>query len=281
MERPLLKLYLVISLALALTIVLVPGIVTRTSGWMTQAVTRAKLIAYQCYADPSIKMDGQNKGKAIIIMDDGWETQFTGGYRILEQYGFRGCIAVVPAAVGTPEYLNYEQLAQLYTHGWDLLNHTYNHANLSKLSEAGQIEQVNRARDWLKKHGLDRGSNIVVYPQGEHTQALVRTLEAEGYIAARSLRSLWSAPAGGTLEDVEICTVLSTMPFTRVKEAIDKAIRNKSAVILMLHKIEPVTDDSQMQVEEQYLQNIAGYLSNNKEQINVMTLTEYLSLQTE
>ncbi len=281
MDRPLLKLYIVITFALALAILFVPGVIVRTAGWINSAFTRLKLYAYQY--DDSLPADneGKDKAKAIIILDDGWETQFTNGYRILGQYGYKGCIGVVPAAIGTTGYMDYEQLAELYMQGWDLLNHTYNHANLVKLPKDRQLEQVNRARDWLNQHGFNRGSDIVAYPQGEYDKELEKTLQAEGYAAARSLRSLWSGRAGGTLEDVEILNVISAMPFKRVMEAIDKAINNKSTVIILLHKIEPVTDETQMQVDERTFQSIVEYLAKHEKQISVMTLTEFLSLQAE
>ena len=105
-------------------------------------------------------------------------------------------------------------------------------------------------RDWLENHGFLGGGNIVVYPHGAHNDDTVQILKNHGFSAARSLRAVWDAKTGYTREDIEVCNLLSDRTFTEIRQAIDKAVNNKSNVIFMLHKIEPVTDDSQMQLDE-------------------------------
>ncbi|MFA9380767.1 MAG: polysaccharide deacetylase family protein, partial [Acetanaerobacterium sp.] len=192
-------------------------------------------------------------------------------------YGFAACIAVVPALVGTPGYVTYEQLAEVYMSGWDTLNHTYDHMNLKSLPVKMQREQILKARDWLNAQLLNRGSDIVVYPEGGFSDQTVMLLKDEGFAAGRSLNSLWTAHNDCTLEDAETCNLLSDMPLDAAKSAIDKAMDFHSTLIIILHKIEPVTADTQMQIEADFFRGVAQYLHDNSDKLNVITMTELLA----
>lgn len=281
MDRPLYKLYFAVACALVISVAFFPTIVTRTAEWARGAMIRLQLTVYQSNAEADAEIDARRTGKAIIVLDDGWDTQYTQGYALLEQYGLKACIAVVPASVGLPGYMDYAQLAKVYTHDWDLLNHTYNHLDLTSLPGAKRVEQINCARQWLNTHGFFRGSDIVVCPQGGVTGDMQRMIQAQGYAAVISQNSIWSTKAGGTLDDVEVVNVISTMPIHTVTQAIDRAMDNQSTVILVLHKIEPVTDDTQMQTDTAYFHAIVSYLVDHADTIRVVTLTEFLCWQND
>lgn len=277
MDKPLIKFYLIFTMSLILVLTFEPMILGRTNAWVTQAKVKANLLIHQ---DSSGSLEAFNdKGKVVIVMDDGWETQFTQGYKILRQYGFKACIAVIPSAVDTFGYMSYSQLAELYMNGWDMLNHTYDHVVLSGQAEENQVKQIVTARDWLESNLLSRGSNILVYPQGEFTKEIKLILKENGFIAARSLKSLWIADTDITPEDVEICNLISDMSVEKAKEHIDKAEHNKSTVILLLHKIEPVTNETQMQFDEEKFKRIVEYIASKQENLQVVTMTELLKNQ--
>lgn len=278
MDKPLLKLYFVILAFLVLAILLTPVIVGRTSAWASDAATAAKLAAYGAGETDSLAPVNE-KGSVVIIMDDGFETQYTSGYEILKRSGMKAAVAVIPAAVGEPGYMDYQQLAELYMDGWDMLNHTYNHIGLAELSKEEQASQISRGIAWLRGRQFFRGSDILVYPGGKHNELTEEVIRETGTAAARSLKSVWMRELGCTLEDVEICNVISGMPLKDIKTAIDKAANNKSAVALVLHKIEPVTDDSKMQIEESTLQSIVDYIAANSGALNAVTLSELLQAQ--
>jgi peptidoglycan/xylan/chitin deacetylase (PgdA/CDA1 family) len=277
MDKHLVKLYFVILVFLVLAILLTPVILDRTSALVAEAATAAKLAAYKAGETESIA-PAEEKGSVAIIMDDGFETQYTSGYKVLKRSGLKGAVAVIPAAVGEAGYMNYRQLAELYMDGWDMLNHTYNHMGLTELSKEEQALQILRGRDWLRSRQLLRGSDILVYPGGNHNELTKEALKETGTAAARSLKSVWVRELDCTPEDVEVCNIISGMPVKDIKAAIDKAANNKSAVLLVLHKIEPVTDDSKMQIEESTLQSIVDYIADNGS-LNVVTLSELLQMQ--
>ncbi len=278
MEKPLVKLYSVLAAALVFCLLASPVIVRRTFGASSTLVTRVSLLTYQGTVPVSVpERARQDMPKVVFVMDDGWQTQYTGGYTVLKSYGFKGCIAVIPATVGTHGYVTYDQLAEMYMAGWDTLNHTYSHRNLQALTEKEQAEELVKAKDWLRAHLMVRGADIAVFPQGRFSDDTYALLKREGFAAARSLKSLWTQQENKTKENVEVLSLLSDMSLKTVVERIDEIIEGKGTLILVLHKIEPITEQTQMQIEEQLLKDIAGYLYEKKEQIRVVTMTELVN----
>jgi peptidoglycan/xylan/chitin deacetylase (PgdA/CDA1 family) len=277
MDKPLIKLYLFIGAATVLLVLLVPVALGHTSSWVEDAWTHVQLATSDHVM--SVAQPTEPKGHVVFVMDDGWETQYTAARPLFDKYGYTACIAVIPAAVGTENYMSYRQLADLYLDGWDMLNHTNNHLNLAELPEQTQAEQMARGRAWLNEHGLKRGSDILVYPGGAFNQATLDAMQREGFAAGRSLKSLWLTAQDCALEDAEVCNLISGMPLDIVKAAADKAMNNGSAVIFMLHKVEPVSDDTHMQIEEAFLEQILSYIADNADKLDVVTMTQLLSVR--
>lgn len=275
MDRPLAKLYVVILISVALAILAVPAVVGRMSAWAADAATAAKLAAFKAAGEDQ-QPPADKKGSVVFIMDDGYETQYTRGYEILKRSGMSAAISVIPAAVGDAGYMDYKQLAGMYMDGWDMLNHTYNHIDLTGLGKEEQASQISRGMAWLRGRQLLRGSDILIFPGGEHNEQTIEAMKETGTAAARSLKSLWMTTLDCTLEDAEICNIISTLPLKNIEAAIDKAANNKSAVILVLHKIEPITDDSQMQTDEATLQAIVDYIEGREDELSVVTPSELL-----
>lgn len=276
MDKPLIKLYAFILAALAISILFIPVIVRRVSNAATDAITGLELSEYN---DKKTMPTDNGRGNAVIIMDDGWETQYTRGFQILKQYNMKADIAVVPTLVDKEGYMSYSQLANLYTNGWDMLNHTYDHVELGGLSEQEQQYEIEKGQDWIKGHKLTRESNILIYPNGSYTGLTIQILKKEKIEAARSLNSIWVSRTGSSLENTDICNLYSYILIDRVQEAIDKAVNNNGTVIIMLHKIEPVTDDTNMQIDEDTFKEVISRLS--KSGLNVLTLSELLSVKND
>jgi peptidoglycan/xylan/chitin deacetylase (PgdA/CDA1 family) len=274
MMKPMIKIYTVLAFSLVLCVLFIPAVLGHTSAWALDTSVYIRLLGQP---DMLSSADTANTARIIFVMDDGWDTQYTQGYAILKKYDYPGCVAVIPAAVDTESYMTYSQLADLYIDGWDMLNHTYNHETLSGNVPQEQSGQMNGGREWLKSHGLMRGSDIIVFPGGSFDDATLETLVSEGFVAGRSLKSLWTTKAGCSLENVEICNLVNGMSFEYVQRTIDKAIRNDSALILVIHKIEAVTDDMHMQIPPEFYTRIVDYVHEQGNELEVVTMTQLLA----
>lgn len=274
MKRPLAKLYIIIAAAFALAVILVPSIISKTSTAAVTAVTQADLLVYNANLnEPAASVSGK-RAKAVIVMDDGLDSQYDMGYEIMTRYNMKGCISVIPSLAGMQGYMDFPELANVYMDGWDLLNHTYDHMLLNVIDKKEQARQIVSARDWLNEHGFYRGADIVVYPAGEFTDDTKEALQTNGFASGCSLRSVWDAGKGSYREDIEIFCFESDTEFVQAKKAIDKAISAKTTCVLLMHSIGPSDGNTATQTEEEPFEQIVKYLDDNRGKISVVTMTQ-------
>ena len=221
-----------------------------------------------------IKDDTAN---VIFIMDDGWETQYTEGYRILDKYNLKGNIGVISDAVGTPDYANEDQLNEMYQRGWDLINHTKTHADLNTLSKKKQREEILDAKKWLGSKGYTRGEKAFIYPYGSYNDETLDILEEEGFIWARSVMDGENNELSYEAKTMNLVTHLDP---ELVKDRVDTAMENKSTLLFMSHKFGDEVDEYDMFYDVESFEEIVSYVSEKKEKglINVLTVSEYLEI---
>lgn len=274
MDKQLIKLYIIIFAALIILVVLAPMVIGKTSGLLQDVAVKASLLFYG-KGNMEYSMD-KSKGNIIFIFDDGWETQYTEGFKILKNHNLKASIAVISNRVGTKGYMDYKELADVYISGWDLLNHTYSHLDLLTLDDKEQETEINKGREWLSNNLFYRGKDIVVFPGSFYNAATIKILKNNNYIAGRSLDNIWLEKTGLFIESVNIFNLCSSESVEQAKVLIDKAIQNKSTCLFVAHKIETITDNTEMQFEPQEFETIVNYVLDNKGQLNVLTMTEFL-----
>ncbi|MBD3109824.1 family 16 glycosylhydrolase [Bacillus sp. AGMB 02131] len=221
-----------------------------------------------------IKEDTAN---IIFIMDDGWETQYTDGYRILDKYKLKGNIGVISEAVGTPGYADEDQLQEMYDRGWDLLNHTKTHADLSTLSKEKQREEIIEAKKWLKNKGYTRGEKAFLYPYGSYNDVTLEVLKEEGFLWARTVLDGENYELSYEAKTLNLVTSLDP---ELVKDRVDAAIENKSTLLFMTHKYGDEVDEYDMFYDVKSFEEIVSYVSEKQKQgeLNVLTVSEYLEI---
>lgn len=279
MDRKLLRLYAVIIITYILCVVIFPDMFHYSSKLMRTSAARSRIFYYEKFVpsslDENIKLGEAN---IIFIMDDGFESQYTEGYKILKKYGMKGNVAVIPSRVGTDNYMDIGQIADLYIDGWDMLNHTYNHYELPKISEDKQIQEIERGIKWLGDNLLSRGKDILVLPGGFYDDATLKAIQAAGCESARGLENLWFYKDRAQIQNTVIHNIESTTEADWVKDWIDETIAEKGTLILINHKFEKTADYSGMKYDPDKFEEIVRYIYNSPYEINVLTYSEWLDL---
>lgn len=218
-----------------------------------------------------------NIANIIFIMDDGWETQYTEGYRILDKYKLKGNIGVISEAVGTNGYVNEDQLNEMYQRGWDLLNHTKTHPDLSTLTKEKQRIEILDNKKWLKSKGYTRGEKAFIYPYGTYNVETLDILKEEGFIWARSVMDGENYDLSYEAKTMNLVTNLDP---ELVKDRVDTAIENKSTLLFMNHKFGDEVDEYDMFYDVESFEKIVSYVSEKQKQgeLNVITIAEYLEM---
>ncbi|NDL68417.1 polysaccharide deacetylase family protein [Anaerotalea alkaliphila] len=241
-------------------------------------------------------------GKVLFTFDDGWKGQFANALPILEAAGFEGTAYVNKNSVDwdpTDVYMDLAELETLYQKGWDISNHTTNHANLTVADWQGityttpgawDINYLG-AQEWLEtatdtKSAWTRGARHVNYPDGQYNEELIAYLKGIGVLTGRTSEWGQQQTIGMTAEDfykLKVVAIDNSDPWyiNNAKNAVDDAVMDGTTIIFMIHSVEPAITSSTVypgitllsESLEEIVQHTKSYSDNGD--LSVMTISEW------
>jgi peptidoglycan/xylan/chitin deacetylase (PgdA/CDA1 family) len=114
---------------------------------------------------------------ALLTFDDGFKSVVTEALPVLVQQGVTGTAFIIASRIGKPGYLSGDDLRTLQAAGWEIGNHTLDHAALSDLTPRSIRFQIQQANDAIE--AVTGGKpGCVAYPYGLHN-ATVRRIVLE------------------------------------------------------------------------------------------------------
>ena len=134
----------------------------------------------------AIKQGAELPPKPIILtFDDGSESIYTNALPIMQKYNFTGTAYIVYNYVGIQNYMNPDQISELYASGWEIGSHSLSHADLTQRSDRQMDEIVESRRKLQSLLGVPILS--FSYPFGAYNEDSVYYAHYAGYIAAMGL----------------------------------------------------------------------------------------------
>lgn len=121
----------------------------------------------------------------VITFDDGYEDNFLTALPIMEKYHMRSTVFVVSGLVGTPEYLSWQQIAEMQERHTEIGSHTVSHIGLSTLNAESQRREIVDSKSILEKH-IGRPVQFLAYPYGQFSPITEELLGEAGYKGACS-----------------------------------------------------------------------------------------------
>lgn len=119
----------------------------------------------------------------VITFDDGYADNLLTALPIMEQYGMKATVFIIAGSVGQPEYLSWEQAAQLQLRGVEIGSHTLNHVALSEVNSAQKMDELLQSKKLLEGQ-LTTPVNFLAYPYGQFDASLYPVLQQTGYRGA-------------------------------------------------------------------------------------------------
>lgn len=120
----------------------------------------------------------------IITFDDGYVSNFTNAYPVLQQYGFHATIFMVSGFIGRKGFLTADQLKTLENSGLvQIESHTVHHKNLSHLTQSQVMFELTHSRETLSQV-LGRPVNYFCYPEGGYNWNVALDVQRAGYLLA-------------------------------------------------------------------------------------------------
>lgn len=120
----------------------------------------------------------------IITFDDGYVSNFTNAYPVLQQYGFHATIFMVSGFIGHKGFLTSDQLKTMEDSGLvQIESHTVHHKNLSHLTQSQVMFELTQSKQALSQV-LAHPVNYFCYPEGGYNWQVALDVQRAGYLLA-------------------------------------------------------------------------------------------------
>lgn len=174
-----------------------------------------------------------------FIDDDGVGDVYTKLKPIFESRGVPLTIAIITTHIGVGSKLTQQQLLELQNElGWEIASHSRTHPQINDLSDSGKEAELKGSLDDLKALGLN--VNHMVFPYGypnSSTRAIARKYYKSGVDSQpNNVMGTNSIPIKQySLNRRSIGSYSGSLTLADYKQAVDKAIEDKSWLIFMTH----------------------------------------------
>ena len=181
----------------------------------------------------------------VITFDDGFESTYSIAFPIMQQYGIKGTVYVVPSWIGSPGYLTLAELNILHNAGWTIANHSWDHQPLPTLTTQQITTEIQSTIDWLNQNGFADGAYYLAYPYGQYNDNVVQVASSLGIKTARTVD--WGTiDPDGTVYPYETQVNYLELPIILIRNdtsrsdwqsELDKSIAQKGTSIFLIHDI--------------------------------------------
>lgn len=128
---------------------------------------------------------GPRKSRLLLSYDDGHFSCMEIA-DVIEKRGLFGTFYIYTDGIGTNGVLTLAQCRDLDARGHCIAVHSKTHDSAQTLGDREYYARQLYARDWILDKVGPRGANHVAYVGGHSTPALIRTLEAAGFMSGRA-----------------------------------------------------------------------------------------------
>ena len=173
--------------------------------------------------------------------DDQNSSVYSLAYPIMRAHNIPGTVYAISDTIGAGGKMTVAQLAELYAAGWDIANHTADHANLTTLSQADAQTDIAACTAVLNGNGWTRASLHLSYPNGAYNATVKAAATAEGILTARTTAEGGVGydimPFGENLVLNPVTGLNSTHTLAAVKTKADTALAKGGYLMLYGHDL--------------------------------------------
>ncbi|HEY9753801.1 MAG TPA: polysaccharide deacetylase family protein, partial [Oculatellaceae cyanobacterium] len=201
----------------------------------------------------------------VLVMDDGWLTQYTNALPVLNSYGYKTTLAIYPDAQDGqwPDYMSWAQVEELSKSGFDVESHTYSHPHLNKLTTAKLQEEMVKSKTELLQHGVDAAALIYPYGEGINNATVIQAAKDAGYLLARGTNDGTINLSDTALNYYKLNCYPIGNPITMTDFQSKLAgVSGSTIAILLYHKIQNDNVDADTVTVAEFTQQMA-YLHDN------------------
>lgn len=144
------------------------------------------IIPFSCYSQ-ILKKEIQDK-MVVFTFDDATASQFSVVAPLLKQYDFGATFFICefqPNFKDSSKYMNWRQIRELNSMGFEMANHTRTHPNVGKLAKEHFLEELNYIEDKFDSLDIMKSTSFA-YPGYGISISSMETLQEKGFLFARA-----------------------------------------------------------------------------------------------
>lgn len=219
---------------------------TGTATWdstFTSLRARVNAVAAQVitvYFD-SLYFNVQARPLCVIQFDDNWDSAYTEGYTYMAALGLVGTLATVSSFLGQSNRMTAANVETCYAAGWDVINHTDTHPNMTAYTEAQALAEWQACETSMQANGWTRrGCNKhAAYPHGGYGTGVIAANTSAGILTSNSTIGMPSLPpmVDSAYHITARVVVGGSDTGTSLLTFLDRAIQARAGVRLVFHRI--------------------------------------------
>ncbi|SFS39009.1 polysaccharide deacetylase family protein [Halostagnicola kamekurae] len=137
-------------------------------------------------------------GTVLVQFDYGYETTYTEGYSVLEEYDVPATAFVNTDYVGNDDRMDLGQLEELHDDGWTIASQSATTADLTESDDPAA--QIQSGVEWLEENGFEDGADYFAYPLGRFDEAAVDAVESHHDLGFAN-----GYGVGGEITNTQLC----------------------------------------------------------------------------
>jgi peptidoglycan/xylan/chitin deacetylase (PgdA/CDA1 family) len=209
-----------------------------------------------------------NRAIVTLSYDEMNSNVYTYGYPLFQKYGIKGNLYLLSSELGTAGMMSKDQLFAYRDFGFEIGSHTVTHPNLPQITAAQLTTELKDSQTALSSYF---GIPIPAFasPYGEYNDDLVNELK-KYYTSHRTTDSGFNSKNNFDPYRIKAFSIESDMTADYVKSLIDRAVKDKTWLVLVYHDIRPDDGSGDLwTTTPANMETVLSYLKTN----NVTTLT--------
>jgi peptidoglycan/xylan/chitin deacetylase (PgdA/CDA1 family) len=214
-----------------------------------------------------------NRGLVSVTYDDGETNQYTNAYPLHIKYGIPGTFYIISSKLtDQPTYMTAEQIGVLHANGMEIGSHSVTHPSLTELSQANLVNEMSQSQSTLQQLPIGAVTDFA-YPYGHYNQNTI-TVGQQYYQSQRNSDTGFNTKDLLDLTSLKVQGVYYGIPPAQIKTLINRAINEKSWLILMYHRIDIPNSNDLYTIPPGELDEVLKYIDNNKSNIGAVTVDQ-------
>jgi peptidoglycan/xylan/chitin deacetylase (PgdA/CDA1 family) len=177
-----------------------------------------------------------------IDFDDGWKSNATNGFPILNEFGFKGTAGIVTDTVINNSsygdlYMNAQDVISVSNQGHRIASHSITHPNLITLSQPEVENEVIASKTYLQNL-TGKTVDYFITPYCSYNAAVTQVVRQNYTSGMRNCDGAYNTAANYNRYNVRSFPVLNTTTLAEIQALIDQSRNQNAWLVLMYHRVD-------------------------------------------